>query len=167
MTRPIGNRILSFSLASLPAHADGSVVVRDFVLSHGIEGREPVSNTDSFRVEDGRAFAFARIHNSGGPTSVRFVWHYGTTHHATVPVTIGQSPGWRTWSTAKLRPGNWRVALVDRGGEVLLEKAFTVAPNAATPMAMEPDGTQDGMSGAAGMGPAGSDTPASVVYPTR
>ena len=177
MMRPTRNRILSAalagagfvacSLASFPAMAEGSMVVRDFVLSHGIEGREPISNTDSFRVQDGKAFAFARIHNTGSPTTMNFVWNHGERHHATVPVTIGTSPGWRTWSTVKLSPGDWHVKLVDGSGEVLLEKAFSVGDgmsgppsgSMASPSQSGPDegGTMNGP----------SDIPASVNYPSR
>ena len=136
------------------------MVVRDFVLSHGIEGREPISNTESFRVQDGKAFAFARIHNTGNPTTMTFVWNHGERHHATVPVTIGTSPGWRT---VKLRPGDWHVKLVDGTGEVLLEKAFSVGDGMSGPMASPShSGPDDGgtMNGR-------SDIPASVNYPSR
>jgi len=173
MMRPTRNRILSAalagagfiacSLAALPASAEGSIVVRDFVLSHGIEGREPISNTESFRVEDGKAFAFARIHNTGASTTMNFVWNHGERHHATVPVTVGTSPGWRTWSTVKLRPGNWHVQLVDSGGAVMLEKAFSVAPGQADPMAPMASPSHDGD----GMMRGPRDTPASVEYPSR
>lgn len=181
MLRPIGNRFLSAALAvtgfmasgltALPALAENSMVVRNFVLSHGIEAREPVSDTEAFRVTDGQAFAFARIQNIGDPTTVSFVWHYGHKHHATVPMTIGVSPGWRTWSSVKLRPGNWRVELVDHQGEVLLEKAFIVAPESAGPGSIASP-TDDGMGAGGKMGSSindafRSDTPASAVYPSR
>lgn len=176
MMRPTRNKILSATLASagyvvcslaaLPAMAEGAVVVRNFVLSHGIEGREPINNTESFRVEDGKAFAFARIHNTGAPTTMSFVWNHGERHHATIPVTVGTSSGWRTWSTVKLRPGNWHVKLVDGGGEVVLEKAFSVGPGSPdymTPMASPSNGGSD--DGGMMRGP--RDTPASVEYPRR
>ena len=150
--RPTRNRMLSAalagigfvvsSLAPLPAMAEGSIVVRDFVLSHGIHDWEPISDTDSFHVMDGEAFAFARIQNTGDPTTVSFVWEYGKTHYATIPVNVGTSPGWRTWSTAKLRSGNWRVKLLDADGEVLLEKAFTVEPTSTGNVAMPANGMQ-------------------------
>jgi len=132
-----GAGLLAFGLAVPPAMAEEPIVVRDFVLSHGIDGREPVRETSTFRVEDGRAFAFARIRNAGAPATVRFVWQYDGTTHASIPVNVGQSPGWRTWSSAALRPGNWRVQLVDASGAVLKEATFAVAPNAAGPVAMQ------------------------------
>ena len=80
-------------------------------------------------------------------------------------MNIGTSPGWRTWSTANLRPGNWRVALVDASGAVLTEKAFTVGPLPAAPVAAQ--GVRDDAAGPAGGFGSADDTPASVVYPPR
>jgi hypothetical protein len=165
-----GAGVAVLSLAALPAMAESAVVVRDFVLSRAIDNREPVGATDFFRVEDGKAVAFARIHNSGAPTSVSFVWHHGATTHAHVPMHVGTSPGWRTWSSVTLRAGNWRVALVDAYGEVLLEKSFAVGPGSSVPMAAGPEGMQDVRDDLGGpvdpiLDPA--ETPASVVYPMR
>ena len=95
---------------------------------------------------DGKAFAFAQIQNTGDPTMVSFVCEYDKTHYATIPVNVGASPGWRTWSTAKLRSGNW---LLDANGEVLLEKAFTVEPNSTGNVAMPENGMQVEMGGPA------------------
>ena len=132
-----GAGFLAFGLATAPAMADGSVTVRDFVLSHGVEAREPVGETATFGAGDERAYAFARIENSGAPTTVRFVWHYEGATHAAIPVEIGRSPGWRTWSSARLRPGAWRVELIDDSGAVLKETAFTVGPKETGPVAMQ------------------------------
>lgn len=121
-----GAALMATSLAAPPALAQGSLVVRDFVMTHDIDAREPTDNTLSFAVHDGKAIAFARINNSGAPTTVDFVWFYGDEPHGTVTLNIGTSPGWRTWSSANLRPGDWRVQLVDASGELLMENSFTV-----------------------------------------
>lgn len=165
-----GAGFLAVALAALPAMAESSVVIRDFVLSRGIDNREPVDSTDFFRPADGRAVAFVRIHNTGGPTQVSFVWHHGERSHAVVPMNVGTSPGWRTWSSVNLQPGAWRVALVDAQGEVLAERAFTVGYDPASPVA---SGTDDMPSARGGMGASigeaiGRDeVPASAVYPMR
>lgn len=127
----------AFTLAAQPAMAEGPMAVRDFVLSHAVDQREPVDETAFFHVNDGRAFAFARIRNTGAPATVRFVWYYGEKSYAEVPMNVGTSPGWRTWSTVKLRPGNWRVELVGAGGELLSQRAFHVGhePAGSAPIA--------------------------------
>jgi hypothetical protein len=166
-----GAGFVALNLAPLPAMADGSIVVRNFVLSHGIHDREPVSDTETFNVGDGKAFAFARIQNHGDPTVVSFVWERDDETHATVPVSVGASPGWRTWSTANLQSGNWRVKLVDAQGEVLLEKSFMVQPSSYSSeysssnstggnVAMPASGMQNEVGDA-------DDIPASVTFPMR
>ena len=112
-------------LAAQPAAAEGSMVIRDFVLTHGIFEREPTGTTD-FASSDGRGYAFARISNEGMPTQVSFVWYYGDEMHASIDMNVGTSGGWRTWSSVNLRPGNWRVKLQDQNGMVIAERSFTV-----------------------------------------
>lgn len=127
MAGAIGGAALLMSLfAGQSAEAASSIVIRDFVLTHGIYQREPVGTTDSFAASDGRGYVFARIHNEGPPTRVAFIWHYEGAEHATVNMNIGTSDGWRTWSSINLRPGHWRVKLVDSNGVVVAERAFMV-----------------------------------------
>ncbi len=54
--------------------------------------------------------------------------------HGSVWLNVGQSPGWRTWSSANLRPGNWSVTLVDAGGSVLVQRSFIVGQTVDTMM---------------------------------
>lgn len=118
-------------LAAQPAVAQSSVVIRDFVLTHGIHEREPVGTTETFASADERGYAFARIANDGSPTQISFVWYYGEEMHASIDMNIGTSSGWRTWSSVNLKPGNWRVKLQDAGGAVIAERAFMVEPSGA------------------------------------
>jgi len=168
MKRPTRNKILSaaLSLAALPVMANGSIVVRSFVLSHGIHEREPISDTETFNVDDGKTFAFARIQNDGDPTMVSFVWERDNVEHATVPVSVGASSGWRTWSTAQLRSGNWRVKLVDAQGEVLLEKAFTVGDSFDGSVSSPSQAVQSDIGGPSDSN-FNDDIPASVTFPMR
>jgi hypothetical protein len=128
--------VLALGLAAIPAlvrpaHADESVVIRDFVLTRGIEAREPVDATESFAVSDQQVYAFARIANDGLPTTVVVRWRYEDEIHAEVDLTIGTSMGWRTWSSANLKPGHWSVELIATDGLILAEHSFTVAESIA------------------------------------
>ncbi len=120
-------------LAAQPAAAQGSMVIRDFVLTHGIFEREPTGTTDNFSSSDGRGYAFARIANEGMPTQVTFVWYYGDEMHASIDMNVGTSGGWRTWSSVNLRPGNWRVKLQDQNGMVIAERSFSVQHSSGMP----------------------------------
>ncbi len=129
--------VMSALVLAPSAYAEGDLVVQDLILSRGIYEREPADIAKSFEPSDERAYAFARISNEGPLTSVSFVWHYGSNIHAIVDLNIGTSQGWRTWSSAKLKSGDWRVELVTEEGEVLAERAFTVVPlmeNATAPV---------------------------------
>ena len=118
--------LISGLTAQSAAAADNSLIVRDFTMTSSVVGREPVDKVATYGVRDQQAYAFARINNAGAPTQVQFRWYYNGQHHATVPLNVGTSPGWRTWSTAQLRPGNWRVQLLDADGIVLMSRSFSV-----------------------------------------
>ncbi len=129
-TALLGTALAVATFAAAPAAADNGLVVRDFVLTNAIAGREPTNDTAGFTVHDERAFAFARISNTGSPTAVNVVWHHEGSQHGSVWLSVGQSPGWRTWSSANLKPGNWSVSLVDAEGSVLVQRSFTVGRGA-------------------------------------
>ncbi len=123
------------TLAAGPAAADGGLVVRDFVLTNAIIGREPTNEATAFTTHDEKAFAFARINNTGAPTAVNVVWHFEGTQHGSVWLNVGMSSGWRTWSSANIRrPGNWSVTLLDAGGSVLVQRSFIVGQTVDTMM---------------------------------
>ena len=135
-------------IAAPPALAESSLVIRDFVMTHGVYEREPVGTTDSFNSDDGKAYAFVRINNEGAPTRVSFIWQYGNETHATINQTVGSSAGWRTWSSVNLKPGNWHVQVVSEDGEVLAQRDFSVGDQAVQPAStatskdtMEQDGS--------------------------
>ncbi len=118
------------TLVAAPAAADGELVVRNFVLTNAVVGREPTNETASFTTHDEKAFAFARINNTGAPTAVNVVWRHEGSQHASVWLNVGESTGWRTWSSANLKPGNWSVTLIDAGGSVLVQRSFIVGQTA-------------------------------------
>ncbi len=116
--------------AAWPAAAEGGLVVRDFVLTNAVVDREPTNDTNEFTTRDEKVFAFARLNNTGSPTAVNGVWQHEGTQHASVWLNVGESPAWRTWSSANLKPGNWSVTLIDAGGSVLVQRSFTVGATA-------------------------------------
>jgi hypothetical protein len=105
---------------------EAGIAVRDFVMARDVVDREPAGATTTFSPQDGRAFAHAKINNPGAATQVSFVWLYDDALYATVEMEVGPSVRWRTWSSAQLSLGPWRVQIVSPDGEVLAENAFTV-----------------------------------------
>jgi hypothetical protein len=118
-------------VASQPAAASDSVVVRDVVLTHNVAERMPTDSVDAFSAEDEVGYVFVRVSNPGAPTTVKVVWRRDNQEHGSVPLNIGTSSGWRTWSRTNLTPGNWQVEVVAADGAVLSRRDFTVGAQAA------------------------------------
>jgi hypothetical protein len=121
-----GAALAVLGIAAGPAFAGDQVVVRDVVLTHNVAERMPTDSVDAFGANDEVGYVFVRVSNSGDPTTVNVVWHRNGVEHGTVPLNVGTSSGWRTWSRTNLAPGNWTVQVVDASGTVLSEKDFTV-----------------------------------------
>ncbi len=120
-------REMTTALAELSTPKSGTgLTVRDLFMTRDVVDREPTGMTKTFSPQDGRAIAYARINNSGPPTQVTFIWLYDDALYVTVDMEIGTSYRWRTWSSAEVWLGEWRVQIVSPDGEILAENAFTV-----------------------------------------
>ena len=108
------------------AEAAEMAQIREFVLAKNVVDREPVDITSTFSTSDQQVYAFVRVDNPGMPTNVSFVWHRDDQVHATIRNSVGTSSGWRTWSSARLSPGQWRVMVVMEDGRVAGEKSFSI-----------------------------------------
>ena len=100
--------------------------VTDLVLARRIEDREPLGVGEAFVMDDKEVYAFARVSNTGPRTEVSFRWYLNDTFVGAAEMTVGTSPGWRTWSVAPLDPGTWRVEVADQDGYVLAQRTFEV-----------------------------------------
>ena len=132
------------SAGAAPASAEGNVIIKDFVLTHAIDEREPIDMVEGFTPADEKGYVFARIHNDGPDSQLTAVWLHEGQEHARVGLNIGTSSGWRTWSSANLKPGEWKVQLRDDQGVILAERDFAVRSEFAM------DGEAETMAPAAG-----------------
>lgn len=109
------------------AEADAMSVAR-LELCSGVENREPVGAADTFMADIAVVYAFLEMRDIPEETTVSFVWFHGDDEAARVPVRIGQSGRWRTYSSKKLggRIGGWRVEIQDEKNTVLGTADFTV-----------------------------------------
>jgi hypothetical protein len=120
---------LALALAPLdaaPASAEGNIIIKDFVLTHAIDEREPIDMVEGFTPADETGYVFARVENDGPRSHLTAVWIHEGEEHARVGLNIGTSSGWRTWSSANLKPGDWTVQLRDEQGVILAEREFAV-----------------------------------------
>ncbi len=119
---PLAAMLVSHTAAA----SEHSLQVIEFTLARGVAEREPTDVTDSFKRDDGRAYAYARIGNNAEPTTLFFVWRRGEKVHAVYTSTIGTSKRWRVWSYVSLQPGPWKVELVTQSGKIIGERSFYV-----------------------------------------
>ena len=56
------------------------------------------------------------------------VWYHEETELASVSLTVGQGPRWRTYSSKEImgRTGNWKVYLVDNADNILASVQFAI-----------------------------------------
>jgi hypothetical protein len=119
---------LMFSLLALLLSATlaiaGEVARAQFTTA--IDAREPVDDlTQANAASLNKVYFFTELRGLEGQT-VTHRWSYGGETKAEVSFTAG-SPRWRVWSSKELLPewtGTWAVAVVDAGGNVLIEKSF-------------------------------------------
>lgn len=104
-----------------------TLFVIDFLLCRDVVEREPVDIVQSYTMDDGRAWAFARLHNSEGMMDVTFRWFYEDNEYFIMDSKIGESPNWRTYSSVTLQPGVWRVEILDESENILREIRFYVS----------------------------------------
>jgi hypothetical protein len=128
-------------VAAPPAAASDALSVRDLVLTRNVAERMPTDSVDAFAADDAVGYAFVRVNNPGDPTTVRVVWRRDNQEHGSVPLNVGTSSGWRTWSSTNLSPGNWQVEVVAADGAVLSRKDFTVGVQAADAASADRQGT--------------------------
>ncbi len=103
-----------------------TLFVLEFLLARDVIEREPVDVVQSYTMDDGRAWCFARIHNSEEMQDVFFEWYHEDELHFEMNSKVGISENWRTYSSVGLQPGQWHVQLRDRHGEILDEIYFEV-----------------------------------------
>lgn len=126
-------RALSPSPEAVAATEEGVVSegdpIRRFLLTHGIEEREPVDVDDTFRPGE-RIYAFLDVANPDGEQyAVSLRWEYadGKVGKPT-ELTIGSSPHFRTWALwrAPAQPGAYRCIVESEDGQALAELPFSV-----------------------------------------
>jgi len=98
------------------------------VIATAVVDREPVGPAESFAADLDRVYAFIEAREIREDTTVSFVWFHHGVEVAAVPLTLGQGPRWRTFSSISVRqrPGDWRVELRDQGNNTVQSAEFMV-----------------------------------------
>lgn len=105
----------------------------------GIEDRQLVGEGARFEADGGRVYARIVVDNPGPDAALAMVWRRDGRVIQSLPVEVGTSPRWRTWSYKTMRKhdvGQWTVEVLDAEGTAIAQAAFTVvAPPAAVSLA--------------------------------
>lgn len=100
-----------------------------------VQNREPVDEvSDSFSAGQDPLYFFTEINNGDGET-ITHVWKHDGEVMAEVPLQVGGSDSWRTWSSKELMPdwdGEWTVEVVDSQGNTLEEQSVHVEGGSQT-----------------------------------
>ena len=115
--------------------AEGASVARAAFTS-GINSREPVDRIEQLDNTANSIYFFTELRNLAGQT-VTHRWQYGGETKAEVSFNVG-GDRWRVYSSKNLLPewtGEWRVDVVDGGGNVIASESFQYGnDSAAKPM---------------------------------
>jgi hypothetical protein len=118
---------------SLLTPGDGDIRsprVERFVLTNGVENREPLAGIEAIRPDPGNSdmvtvYAFSEVSGLRGQT-LRYRWLHNGKAVATVKVGVGGN-SWRSYSSkfvTSAMTGNWRVELLGGDNQVLAFREF-------------------------------------------
>jgi hypothetical protein len=122
---------LCLLLVGIPMAAtaqSAAFTVARLVTCEDVQDRAPVNVTEVFPAGTETVFCFLEARDIAQPTEVKMVWYHGEQEMAQVPLTIGQGPRWRTYTSKKTMgmKGNWKVYLVDLTDNTLASVQFVI-----------------------------------------
>ncbi len=119
---------VGFSVADSVIASQAAFAVERFVITTGIEDREPVDTVESFPKGTERAYCFIEARNIGEDTFVTVTWYHNDTETGSIQLDLRQGQRWRTYAYKNLHQGSgtWRVELKDAKGNILETANFTV-----------------------------------------
>lgn len=98
------------------ADLEGSVTVTEAQICQDVANREPVAPGDVFPADTPMLYCFTRI-SSDVETDITHVWYKGDTPVAEIPLKVGVSSSWRTFSSKTSWAPMWGA-----GGSRFLQK---------------------------------------------
>jgi len=112
-------------LGAMPAMAS-ELVIKQFVIAKAVVDHDPQGITDQIPASNSLAFAFTRFDNIGPTEPVTYVWYLDGKEMKRATQQIGTSSGWRSYTQMRIKPGRWRVDLIDGSGAVIADREFEV-----------------------------------------
>ena len=103
--------------------------LNEIMICRGIYKRNPIKPGIRFINNVDSLFCYTKISNSGTKQEVRHIWYYENKEVTTVSYNIKPSYNYRSWSKKTIYPnqtGNWRVDVVNKSGNLLGTRDFTI-----------------------------------------
>lgn len=113
------------------AEGHSALAVVDSAVATGVVKRVPQGADDTFEANVGTLWGYIKVKNTEAPSQVTMVWKREGKVRTKIDVSVGVSPGWRTWSRQQIRPrdaGRWTVETFAADGTLLDSMAFDVLP---------------------------------------
>ena len=107
---------------------DGPSVI-DLAVATGVTDRQPDGVSDSFPASVGKLYCWSAVKNTGEPTQLTHVWRFGDRVVSELPIQVGKSTRWRSWTVQRINDkltGQWSCDVVNEGGTSLGKSTFTV-----------------------------------------
>lgn len=115
-----------------PASIKSNLEVTNIVICRNVisETRTAVGSGENFPNNINRLYCFSSIRNMTEKQEIIHNWYYGDQMISSVPMIIGWSYNWRTWSYQTILPKNtglWSVTIVDSQNRELVRIQFTIS----------------------------------------
>ncbi|MFC1522337.1 DUF2914 domain-containing protein [Elusimicrobiota bacterium] len=116
---------LGNSSAVEAAKGDGRIIVEKIAIGSGVENNKIVGESVDFDASAERVWCWTKIASQKLPTVIKHIWYFEDKKSAEVPLNT-KYPSHRTWSSKAVKPGRWKVEVVDEMGEVIASSGFNV-----------------------------------------
>ena len=95
------------------------------VICSGVQDREPIDDLTTVDSSADRVYCWMELILDRLPSTVRHVWYADGEKVGEVALKVTTAP-YRTWSAKRIRPGHWKIEVLDESGTVLAVKEFVV-----------------------------------------
>ncbi len=90
-----------------------------------VENRLPADEVPAAGTSATQVYCWVNLVSATIPTTIKTVWYNEGKRVDAVSLAVKSSP-YRTWSSKKVWPGQWKVEVVTEAGDVLASKEFKV-----------------------------------------
>jgi hypothetical protein len=119
---------ISLFIPGTEAAAGDLFSVERFIITSGIEEREPIDQIETVSKETDRIYCFLEARNITEDTIVTIVWFHNDRQVGSFQLELKQGSRWRTNAYKNLTegPGDWKAEAHDANGQIVATASFKV-----------------------------------------